>query len=317
MSDELVIYDDVACEPVKWFTKKKHAFLQEYFKIWIERVGSNGKSIPSLDIADLYASTGYCFCEKVDEMWKGSAILAAECLENYKGGNRLFLNSYHPSKEISSTQVNGLQAHIKKYPKTSSKCKITSLTIEQAVIEARKFINPKFPSIWILDPYRAPDLPWEVVESICTFEGTYIKKGKSVTRKPELFINLMTSGMQRNVEINPEKISIALGMEEDIWKRKYDELIAEGYNARTAIINIYTERLAEYYKKPPIVVEINDDTESAIVYCLFLCTDSDAGHYVTKLLSLPEYEKWKVFEWQPTAKRLRMGKSQYSILDFG
>ncbi|MDD3135821.1 MAG: hypothetical protein PHF64_04925, partial [Methanoregula sp.] len=53
--------DGLLYDCVKWHTRKKHAFIEYYLKIWVDHVKKNP---PSLDIFDLFASTGLCYCEE-------------------------------------------------------------------------------------------------------------------------------------------------------------------------------------------------------------------------------------------------------------
>ena len=83
------------CEQTKWHSRQKHAFLEAYLDIWSEQVGKDRKSKPpTLDIFDLYASFGLCHCPDEKKTWKGSALLAAECLKKYQSWKLLFLHDF-------------------------------------------------------------------------------------------------------------------------------------------------------------------------------------------------------------------------------
>jgi len=84
-------------------------------------------------------------------------------------------------------------------------------------------VNPNYPSLWILDPYQPEHLPWDIVERICKLEGSYQAGNRKITRRPELFICLMTGRLQKltRKDNEIEKVGIALGLEENIWKAKY------------------------------------------------------------------------------------------------
>jgi three-Cys-motif partner protein len=303
--NEGLIYDRV-----KWHTRKKHAFIESYLNIWVENVRNHA---PTLDIFDLFASTGLCYCEEsakyklTEPTWNGSAILAAECLEHYLNGQKLFLNTFHPKPAICTAQRVNLERLLKKYSRIQPI--ITTLPIEDAIDAARNQLSPTYPSIWILDPYSSSDLPWELVEKIGKFQGAFTtKNGQVRVRKPEMIITLMTYGLQMNVDINPHIVSIALGMEESEWRPKYDVLMKKYDNTRKALIDLYAEKLAKLYEKSPIVIEVNTTEEAAIVYCLFLCTDSNAGHYMMKLNGLKDYKAWE-FGWKADAKRISAEKN--------
>jgi three-Cys-motif partner protein len=293
---------------VKWHTRKKHAFIESYLKIWVENVK---KHQPTLDIFDLFASSGLCYCEESarydlsEPTWNGSAILSAECLEKYPKGRTLFLNTYHESANICSAQRANLERLLKKYSRIRPV--IISKEIGPAIEEAEDNLSLTYPSFWILDPYSTSDLPWEYVERIGMLRGRYTVKGQERIRKPEMIITLMTMGLQMNIDINPHVVSQALGMDETEWRPKYNVLMEKYRNTRKALIDLYAERLSNLYEKPPIVIEINTTEEAAVVYCLFLCTDSNAGHYLMKLRGLKDYTTWE-YGWKADAKRISVEK---------
>jgi three-Cys-motif partner protein len=297
-----ILYDKV-----KYHTRKKHAFLKGYLDIWVERVRHNP---PTLDIFDLYASTGLCYCEEAKKtglpevIWDGSAIIAAKALSRYSKGRLLFLNSYNTVEKMRKSQINNLIALLRGLDFKKSSILISS-PIEDAVTEASKHIDPRYPSLWILDPCAASDLPWNIVEKIGNMRATYDYNGEMRIRKPELIISLMTEDLQRFVDIRPDIISSSLGMNEEIWRPKYEELRGGGLNTREAMIELYAEKLSELYEKPPILAaEINITNESAIAYCILLLTDSPAGHYIAKLKLLPEFKQWEITEWRLNARQI-------------
>lgn len=308
------------CAPVKWHTRQKHYFLEEYLKIWSENVGKSKKSCPSLDIFDLFASYGWCYCKDNGKMdlpgstWPRSSVLAAKCLENYPNGRLLFSNTYAKPKELAK-QEESLKKNLSSF---KIKKIITKLPVTEAVDVAIKRANPNFPSLWILDPYGHSALPWEVIEKICKLKGTYTDKN-GINRRPELLITLMTYGLQINIKPNPETISLALGMNETEWRPKLEKYNQETGNYREAIIRIYEEKLAEYYVRKPITVRIKG-TQGNIVYALFLLTNSDAGHYVMEIHNMPEYKKWFDCEWKKNAEKItarkKLPSDQTSIFDF-
>jgi three-Cys-motif partner protein len=184
-------------------------------------------------------------------------------------------------------------------------CVLTSLPIEEAVAAASEHVDPRYPSLWILDPCAASELPWHIVETIGRMRANYEYNGETRTRKPELIISLMTEDLQRFVDLRPDIISSSLGMDEKEWRPKLNELMSNGLNTRQAMVELYAEKLSELYEKPPILAaEINITNESAIAYCLLLLTDSPAGHYITKLKLLPEFKYWEITEWRLNAKQI-------------
>ena len=294
--------DGNICEEIKWHSRQKHAFLEAYLDIWSEQVERG----PTLDIFDLFASYGLCHCSEKNETWDGSALLAAKCLKKYHNGKILFLNTFNPNEEEQNLQKEVLEKYISdlELPKRVQNT-IETLPIEKALDSAILSVNPKFPSFWILDPYDPNHLPWTVVEKICKLEGLYGPKDKLVSRRPELFICLMTGRLQRLVGMgSPEDDAVigkALGMDKEEWKSKLKQYLDKDPNIRKALIYMYAEKLSKYYKKPPIILEVPSNFGN-IVYTVFLCSDHDAGHYVMKIHKLPEYQKWQRIDWKGEAK---------------
>jgi three-Cys-motif partner protein len=295
------------CESVKWHTRQKHAFLEAYFEIWSSHVGKDNNSIPTLDIFDLYASCGLCYCKEQNVTWKGSALAAACCLKDYSKGRTLFLNSYD-LEDKDSRQVSSLSCNLQNmYLPSRVNVILENLPVEAAVDVAISHINRDFPSFWIFDPYEPASLPWKVVEKVCRLEGN-CKNGK--VRRPELFINLITSTLERYTgkdDLKEDYVGITLGINKDEWKDKLSNLLAAGYNTRKALIIMYAEKLMEFYKKPPLVLDV-PAVHGNIVYTVFLCTDSDAGYYMMKLHKLPMYQQWQKVEWKKTAQAISKKK---------
>lgn len=115
----------------------------------------------------------------------------------------------------------------------------------------------------------------------------------------------MTGRLQRLTGKDKEKetVGIALGMEENIWKAKLENYRDSDDNTRRALISMYAEKIANFYKKPPIILEV-PSTDGNIVYTVFLCTDHNAGHYVMKLHKLPKYQEWRKIEWEKSAETI-------------
>ncbi|KXS46504.1 MAG: hypothetical protein AWU58_489 [Methanohalophilus sp. T328-1] len=286
-------------EIVPWHSKQKHEFLRRYLSIWTEMVGNHSKSVPTLDIIDLYASWGQCSCKENGEKWPGTAKLAAECLTKYERPRLLFLNTYNPNPDHLKLQEENLVDILQDY--TIEK-KITTLPIEDAVDVALEEANLNFPTLWLLDPYGPKQLPWEVVEKICSAKRTYKNKsGESCDRKPEVLINLMTSSLQREIH-NKNLICNSLGITEAEWKDLELRANKSG-NAREVLVDAYIERLSQFYEKAPIKFLVTGNHKN-VVYTLLLFTDSNAGHYVTKKYKLPDFYKWLEVEWSRSAKEI-------------
>ena len=169
-------------EMVKYHSRQKHKFIECYLKIWTDNVGNKTNSrVPSLDIIDLYAASGWTECEEAkrynvgEDKWEGSAMLAARCLNNYPFPRSLLLNSYHPDPEKQEAQLATLKESVGSFRKLRGKVEYASLPIEDAIQWVLPKIDPHYPSIWILDPYTPDQLPWHVIETIGNHRGTFHK----------------------------------------------------------------------------------------------------------------------------------------------
>jgi three-Cys-motif partner protein len=309
--DYYIDENGVMHDNVRYHTRKKHKFIESYLNIWSDNVKRNP---PTLDIFDLYASTGKCYCEDAEMFglpeatWDGSALLSARCLKKYANGKNLFLNTYADTPENCERQKGNLERLLSDMG-FNNRHKISTEPIESAVETAISYIRDiRFPTLWILDPHAISELPWSVVERIAKLKGEYHYKGEDRIRKPELIISLMTEDFQRWYKNHPRLISIALGEEEGSWKPMIEELIGEGYNTREAFILYYMQKLSELYDKDPILIEINITNQTAIVYCMLLLTESDAGHYLSQLELIPEFENWVASVWKDGAKKIILEK---------
>lgn len=286
---------------VKYHTRQKHAFLEEYLRVWLERVGkNNGPNSPSLALFDLFAGSGWCSNRDRNEKWPGTATLLARCLGQYPSRHPtvLFLNTFHTKKTELDAQENSLKETLTEttFP---PKAKVTLETkpFTDALAIARKAFNPNFPSLWVLDPYAAQDLPWTAVEEIANL------RGPDHDRRPELFINLMTFDLLENMKPNPHVVSTALGMPESEWKPLVDRMAAEDSNKRNAFVEIYAQRLTALYGRPPHFIEV-EGVHGNIVYVLFFCSTHDAGFHMMRTESLPKFATWHEREWKPAAKAI-------------
>lgn len=314
------LQDGRLCDIVPWHTRQKHVFIEKYFEIWKNNVGKTGKFKPFLSIFDLYSSFGWCYCDDIDKygdsekIWMGSALLSADCLEQYEHRKKLFLNTYHSDSARLLEQKESLERNLCQFPKIKTDTEITTLPISYAINDAIRQLEPNWPSIWILDPCAPSELPWEIVERIGNLKCEVPHFG---IRRPEMIINLMTSGLQRNVDRSESMVRIALGFSKDDWETKFNEKLDSGLNYREAIVDIYGEKLNTMYERPPIIAEVYDTTQRAIVYCLFLCTDNKAGHFMFKVNKLKEFKNWVMYEWGNTAdmiaKRKAMGTEQKTL----
>jgi three-Cys-motif partner protein len=299
------------CEQkARWQSKQKHAFLEAYLRIWTGHVGQNPNGGPSLAIVDLHAAHGWCYDKESGKPpWEGTSVLSARYLRDYntRRGKRLILNTYHPDEATREKQRSDLTEALRAENMRSADAIILSLPVEEAVEFAKKRVNPDFPSLWIIDPYQPEEVPWGVIESIIQHEGKRPGRGKGKetfqTRRPELFINLMTASLQRNVEQNPHLISIVLGLSEDMWRPVFDAYREQTLNKRDAIIEMFLDRLGQFYRKRPRHILVKG-AEGNIIYAIIFCTDDDAGYYMMHKEGIPKYQEWLEGKWRPTAEAI-------------
>lgn len=299
------------CTPTKWQSKQKHAFLEAYLRIWVEQVGQRRGVKPTLTVIDLYAAHGWCRDDESGEVWEGTAVLCARCVRDYesKYGNKLYLNTYHPDDTEADAQHEALMRALEKEELNvdGRRIKIARSPIRDAVQDAADWVDSRFPNVWILDPYKPDDLPWEVVERVARNEATYEQNGEVRQRKPEIFINLMTSAIQRNIDTNPEVFSVALGQPESEWRPRLNELKDDGMNIREAIIDLYCARLEDLYGRRPTAIEVTA-AEGQIIYAVIFCSSHDAGHFQMITTSVPKFNEWKATKWQPTADAVKRSR---------
>ena len=301
------------CTLVKWHTRQKHEFLREYLDVWAHRVGSRkGVVAPTLEIVDLYSSRGWCRANPSTEHgaptdpWPGTAVLAARALAAYRRPKRLVLNSFEGAREVPGpSQIESLKTAIAAELGPTPAFPVEFLNDEVALATERacKLVDPKFPSIWILDPQVAEDLPWSVVERIANFTGEYRtpRENRTVVRRPEVFITLITEGLQRNVDRAPRSVDSALGLPESEWRPLLKDLSTQGLNVRQSLIYLYAERLFALYNHWPAFIEV-DSSHGNIVYANIFASSTDPGAYMAKKVAATAFKDWKRSEWIPTAR---------------
>lgn len=305
------------CEVVKWHTRQKHEFIRQYLAVWTERVAKKGRAAPRLSIIDLFAAYGWCRANPETEPgaphepWPGTAVLAARALNSYPRPGRLIINSYNPdSTDRGAAQLEAARRAVSSEVGTTVRfgTEFLSKPVDLAVVDSAKLVDLDYPTIWMLDPYVPESLPWKVVEYIAGQKREYLTRRGPSVRRPELIITLITEGLQRNVDLSPGTVSLALGLETAVWRLRLEELREQGANVRQALIYIYSERLHEIYGKWPTVVEV-DASPGNIVYAIVLCSSHDAGTFVPKILVKPEFQAWRLSTWKPTARLITRNRS--------
>ena len=302
------------CEASKWHSRQKHEFLKAYLSIWTDHVGRGGSSRPPLEVVDGFAAFGWCRSiepEVSKAPWEGTAVLAAKALVKYPAAKRLILNSYDPANgPQQGHQLGCLKRAIAKVAGVNPRFAVEYLAepIGDAVTHAEGIMDFRYPTLWLLDPYSPEELT--TIERIATHSYTYTtKRGTLETRRPEMFITLMTQALQRNVDLHPEMITSALGLPESDWRTRVEEMVRAGANKRQALISIYGQRLRALYDRPPIVIEVQGSGRN-IIYALFLCSNHDAGQFMMLSRKLRQYSSWREHEWTPQARRISRDRSR-------
>ena len=313
-------------ELVKYHTKQKHEFIKIYLNIYTDNVskkhvdsGNPGK-IPSLDIIDLFSSFGFCHCDEIERFgrtdspeWEGSAVLAANCLSNYYKPGQLILNSYHENHYRCALQVRNLESFINSI-NLKNKCNVTIMDhpLHNALSVALNEFNCNFPSVWILDPYKASDLPWHYIEAIAK------RKGTKFDRQPEMIISFMSGGLQRNIERSKNLKESVFGYNETEFDNIFNELRKSGLNITETLVEMFAYRLSELYGHYPLISDITMTDESKYVYFVFFCSSHNSRHLMNRY-KIEKYENWREKIWRPEAKRLilkRKEPNQTLIEDF-
>jgi three-Cys-motif partner protein len=309
-----------SCTVVKWHTRQKHEFLRQYLAVWTDSVGRRaGITIPTLEIVDLFASRGWCRVDPETDRgaplapWPGTAILATRALQAYGRPKGLILNSFDPAgAEESGAQLASLKSAVRVELGGAARFPVTYLSgnAQDVAGDALTRVDLRFPSIWILDPATPKELPWSVVERIATSSREYPTKMGTGTRvrRPELFLTLITEGLQRNTELSPESMSSALGMALSEWGPWVEELEDRGLNRRQALIYIYTERLRDIYHQSPSFIEV-EGSQGNVIYAVIFCSSSTAGTFMAKRVMKSSFRAWKRAEWLPSAKLVAKNRS--------
>jgi len=198
---------------VKYHSWAKYVFLCSYLQA-CEKIYKYRPGMIRFYYCDLFSGDGKCNCvlpTNEIESWDGSARSALYYCKNmgesYCGA---FLND--------AENMVALQNNLKDLIDDSSKVHFFDKKADDVIDEILVKIPVNSQSFFFLDPTAHSDLSWTTIEKIGnhTSNGNYQKK--AFTRRPEIMINLMTVGMQRNYKIpaNQEAITKALGTDE--WK---------------------------------------------------------------------------------------------------
>ncbi|HIH44180.1 MAG TPA: three-Cys-motif partner protein TcmP [Candidatus Methanoperedenaceae archaeon] len=236
--------------------------------IWLKGVG--GKI--SLDYVDLFASDGKCELDAELETplrWDGSALLAVKMSKDYRNRWTCYLN------ELKSDVFAMLRDNLKTYEPWDGE-----LFNEDANVVIDKIlskINPDYPSLFFIDPQKHSDLPWKTIDKIANHVGYE-------NRRPEMIINLMTTGMQRNLDKAPESISLALGMSEDAWRKIIETEYKSGKTYHEAFRDIYCAKLFQIYGINPVYLSVENKKESTVFY-LIAISSRDLGNKILSSLT--------------------------------
>ncbi len=304
--------EDLPVDKVAIHTRQKHALLEAYLRVWTQNVATNwGPDSPSLDIYDLFAGTGQCVeREYRKDRWPGTAIVSAEQLKVYPSRRKcvLFLNSWAEDPIECSRNLDALVQRVQAtgLERPNRKVRLISEELAAALPIALEVQSPRrnYPSLWILDPYAASDLPWEAVELIANQVGTYTTKaGDSVSRRPELFINFMTSSLQRNIH-NLPMVTRALGCSAPEWEDHLREVESSGGTSLDALTTFYFSQLQELYSRDPEATTITGKDGNP-VSVVFLAVERPAAWYSIRRESIPRFEDWREHKYEPRKEWVR------------
>jgi three-Cys-motif partner protein len=293
-------------------TRQKQALLTAYLKVWTLNVAANhGPEAPSLDIYDLFAGTGRCIeREYRQDEWKGTPLVSAEQLKHYpsKRGCYLVMNSWAETEETRVAQLAALKERIAdtKLERTNRKVIFLSEEFSTALPKALAIHanRPQYPSLWILDPYKAHAVPWSSVKAIADQVGTWNDRaGQKRSRRPELFIHFITSTLQRNVH-NPGIIAEALGCTVQEWKAHLQTVEATGGSVLDALSSFYYDQLQKLYGREPFAVNI-PGKDGNPVSVVFFAVERDAAWHSIRKETLPYFGQWLKQEYRPRKEWVR------------
>lgn len=304
--------ENLPVDEVAIHTRQKHALLEAYLRVWTQNVATNwGPNSPSLDIYDLFAGTGQCVEHEYRlDRWSGTALLSAEQLKVYPSKRKciLFLNSWaeDPSERTRNFEALAERVRAAGLERVNREVKLISEELARSLPIALQshYSRMKYPSLWILDPYAASDLPWQAVERIASQVGTYKNRfGDVVSRRPELFINFMTSSLQRNIH----KLSIvtkALGCSSDEWQDHLNQVESEGGTFLDALTTFYFSQLRALYRREPEAVLI-PGKDGNPVSVIFIAVENPAAWYSIRKESIPRFEHWRAQKYTPRKEWVR------------
>lgn len=304
--------DPTLCEPAKYQSEQKPNLLEAYYRIWKDNVSGG----PTLQVAELHAGSGYCYNEKYDRVWRGTAIRSAECARDYEPGvnypNKLFLNCWAPDEDEREEQMQNLRGAIDDLDLAGEGVEVEwcSKPAREAVHDAKDWLDPNYPNFWVLDPYKLTGLRWKTTEEILQF------KGQRYDRVPEIFATFMSHEAQRFTNFDPRRLAVALGENPSggDWLDTWRDLQDNGLNAREAAVELYSRKLEPHFDYNPIPVKIPSE-QGNIVYVVFCCFDRDEPFHMMSQEALAEYEYWWKNEWAPLAER-NTAAGQQAVTDF-
>lgn len=299
--------DGLIADKVKAHSELKRGFLEAYLKFWTKNVaGKRGKFAPSLDVYDLFASSGYCVDEfNPDHHWMGTPLVASEFLFEYPTRNPCYLyaNSWSKDDKERGEKLHALNERLSGYHwgrDTKRFHHVECREFSDALDHALQFHSKRaqYANLWLLDPYSARTIPWSSLQRIMDAEGTWYDKstGKANSRKPELFLNFMSLSLQRNPD--PAQIAEVIGITEDEWiefKEDYENILE-------ALVDVFAFKIEKHYGRPPYI-ELVKGTHGNPVSAMMLIVQHDAPFYLIRK-ELPDYfEKWKFQKYTPQANR--------------
>lgn len=259
---------------VKYHTNLKHRLLGIYLNISVDAQKKHKRPIYFVDLfcGDGMAENMHkcpnwdgspnCTCEgferenpkkKIWCRWPGSPLIALKWAEK---AEKEFYCVFNDKNENYIETLKKRKTPIRKQ-KIASSSKIKKIfpgkNANKIYKKVLKLIPKKAHSLFFLDPYKYSQLHWKTVKGIASHSKKEWRNGKIIKRRPELFISLMTSTMQRAIKSDSEGISKALGVEEEVWKPKIKNTNNKSYEV---FLELYIKKLEGIYDQEPSFVEI-------------------------------------------------------------
>jgi len=277
---------------VNYYSWAKHVFQCTYLQA-CEKIYRYKPGI-TFYYCDLFSGDGICKCKLPTgeiETWDGSARSALHYCNNMgKNFGGVIFNDLKSADKLSEN----IQDLIK-YP---NKVHLFNERADDVIDKILDIVPKNSQSFFFLDPNRHKDLSWKTIEKIGNHATIGNYKEKQFTRRPEIMINLMTMGMQRNYMRKSNQSSITKALGTDKWIEEVKISKENGEPIHLAFERVFYKQLKDLYHDPltknqpaPYSFEVRGIKNQVVYYMFFISSHPLANQIFRKLL--PYMEKYK------------------------